>query len=106
MVHPSLLLMDEPFGALDALTREHMNLELQRIWQESGKTIFFITHSISEAVFLADRVVVLSARPGRIADVVPIDLARPRDLDLSASAEFGQYVTHIRHRLNQQGRLE
>ena len=98
LVHdPSLLLMDEPFGALDAMTREFMNLELLRIWQRSGKTIVFITHSIPEAVFLADRVVVMSARPGRIQEIVSVDLPRPRDLDLMASDEFGVYARKIRH---------
>src|SRR5205814_184444 len=98
LVHdPSLLLMDEPFGALDAMTREFMNLELQRIWQQSQKTIVFITHSIPEAVFLADRVVVMSARPGRVQEIVSVDLPRPRDLDIMASDEFGVYARKIRH---------
>jgi NitT/TauT family transport system ATP-binding protein len=98
LVHdPSLLLMDEPFGALDAMTREFMNLELLRIWRESGKTIVFITHSIPEAVFLADRVVVMSARPGRIQEIVSVDLPRPRDLDVMASDDFGIYARKIRH---------
>jgi NitT/TauT family transport system ATP-binding protein len=98
LVHdPSLLLMDEPFGALDAMTREFMNVELLRIWRESGKTIVFITHSIPEAVFLADRVVVMSARPGRIQEIVGVDLPRPRDLDVMASDDFGIYARKIRH---------
>jgi len=107
LVHdPALLLMDEPFGALDAMTREAMNLELQRIWQDSGKTVAFITHSISEAVFLGDRVVVMSPRPGRIADVLAVELARPRDLDLMASDAFGVYARKIRQALGPRGMLE
>ncbi len=81
LIHdPSLLLMDEPFGALDALTREQMNLDLQRIWLQNRKTTLFITHSISEAVFLSDRVIVMSPRPGRMASDIRIDLPRPRRL--------------------------
>jgi NitT/TauT family transport system ATP-binding protein len=107
LVHdPALLLMDEPFGALDAMTREAMNLELQRIWRESGKTVAFITHSIPEAAFLGDRVVVMSPRPGRIVDVVPIDLERPRDLDMLGSDAFGSYTRKIRHLLGPKGWLE
>jgi NitT/TauT family transport system ATP-binding protein len=107
LVHdPSLLLMDEPFGALDAMTREAMNLELLRIWQESGKTIVFITHSIPEAVFLADRVIVMSARPGRIQQIVDVDLPRPRDLDMMASDEFGVYSRKIRHLFDAKGWLD
>ena len=107
LVHdPSLLLMDEPFGALDAMTREFMNLELLRIWQEAKKTIVFITHSIPEAVFLADRVVVMSARPGRIQEVVNVALPRPRDLDMMASDEFGVYTRKIRHLFDAKGWLD
>jgi len=107
LVHdPALLLMDEPFGALDAMTREAMNLELQRIWRESGKTVAFITHSIPEAVFLGDRVVVMSSRPGRIVDVVTVDLERPRDLDMMGSDAFGTYTRKIRQLLGPKGWLE
>jgi NitT/TauT family transport system ATP-binding protein len=100
---PSLLLMDEPFGALDALTRETMNLELQRIAKDAEATVVFITHSIQEAVFLGDRVVVMTPRPGRIAQVLDVTLARPRDLDIMASDPFGRYVNSIRHLLNARG---
>ena len=79
---PRILLMDEPFGALDAMTREQMNLDLQRIWRESGKTVVLITHSIPEAVFLGDRVVVMTPRPGRIARVIDVGMPRPRSLDV------------------------
>jgi NitT/TauT family transport system ATP-binding protein len=107
LVHdPSLLLMDEPFGALDAMTREFMNLELLRIWREARKTVVFITHSIPEAVFLADRVVVMSARPGRIVEVVTVDLPRPRDLDMMASDDFGVYAKKIRHLFDAKGWLD
>ena len=107
LVHdPSLLLMDEPFGALDAMTREFMNLELLRIWREARKTVVFITHSIPEAVFLADRVVVMSARPGRIVEVVRVELPRPRDLDMMASDEFGVYARKIRHLFDARGWLD
>ena len=84
---PRILLMDEPFAALDALTREDLSLELQRIWEQHRKTIVFVTHSIEEAVLLADRVVVLTPRPGRITKVVPVDLPRPRSLGASRSSE-------------------
>jgi NitT/TauT family transport system ATP-binding protein len=107
LVHdPALLLMDEPFGALDAMTREQMNVELQRIWLEKRKTILFITHSIAEAVFLADRVLVMTPRPGRIMDDVRIELPRPRRLDLVNSAPFGDYVRRIRARFSATGGLE
>jgi len=96
LVHdPKLVLMDEPFGALDALTREKMNLELLRIWKESGKTILFVTHGISEAVFLGTRVVVLTAGPAKMADNFEIDLPRPRTLDMKTHARFGEYTRRV-----------
>ncbi len=107
LVHdPAVLLMDEPFGALDAMTREYMNVELLRIWRESGQTIVFVTHSISEAVFLSDRVVVLSPRPGRIAEIVPIDLGRPRDLSIVSSDAVGVYVKRIREHFSGAGVID
>ena len=107
LVHdPAMLLMDEPFGALDAMTREHMNLELQRIWLERKKTVLFITHSIPEAVFLADRVLVMTPRPGRIADDRHIDIPRPRSLDAMSTPEFGAHVHAIRARFNVRGGIE
>jgi len=96
LIHdPKLVLMDEPFGALDALTREKMNLELLRIWKESGKTIVFVTHGISEAVFLGTRVVVLTAGPARMADNFDIELPRPRTLDMKTHEAFGVYTRRI-----------
>lgn len=104
LVHdPSILLMDEPFGALDALTRENMNLELLKIWTSAKKTVFLITHSISEAVFMSDRVIVMSPRPGRVVDDVRIDLPRPRNLDMMAGRPFGEYSLSLRHHLNELG---
>jgi NitT/TauT family transport system ATP-binding protein len=93
---PKILLMDEPFGALDALTREELCLELLRIWQAHQKTVVFVTHSISEAVLLGDRVVVMSARPGRIIDILNIDLPRPRTLSMTETEKFQSYVSKIR----------
>jgi NitT/TauT family transport system ATP-binding protein len=92
---PKLILMDEPFGALDALTREKMNLELLRIWQEAKKTIVFVTHGITEAVFLGTRVVVLTAGPARMADNFRIDLPHPRTLDVKTTEKFGEYSRRI-----------
>ncbi len=97
---PKILLMDEPFGALDAMTRDQMNLELQRIWMASGCTVVLVTHSIGEAVFLADRVVLLSPRPGRIDRIVGIDLARPRDLYVQTTQAFQGVVAQLRQRLD------
>ena len=97
LVHdPALLLMDEPFAALDAMTREHMTIELQRIWMAAGKSILFITHSIPEAVFLSDRIVVLSERPGRTIREVEIDLPRPRTLATMAEKRFSEHCNDLR----------
>jgi NitT/TauT family transport system ATP-binding protein len=96
LVHdPKLILMDEPFGALDALTREKMNLELLRIWQESRKTIVFVTHGITEAVFLGTRVIVLTAGPARMADNFRVELPHPRTLDMKTHEKFGEYTRRI-----------
>ena len=86
--NPSVLLMDEPFGSLDAMTKDELNLELLRIWRETRKTIMFITHDLDEAIFLSDRVVVLSPRPGQIADIIDIDMDRPRNEDTRGSERF------------------
>jgi NitT/TauT family transport system ATP-binding protein len=96
LTDPAILLMDEPFGALDALTRDDLNAELQRIWLESRKTVLFITHSISEAVFLSDRVAVMSPKPGRIVDIVDIDIPRPRELAIREKPEFAAHSGRIR----------
>ncbi|MBO9515922.1 MAG: ABC transporter ATP-binding protein [Variovorax sp.] len=110
---PSVLLMDEPFGALDAMTREKMNLELQRIWlasQEtagaSRKTVLLITHSIPEAIFLSDRVLVMSERPGSIAAIYDIDLPRPRPLDVMGTERFAEYARTLRAHFFAQGHLD
>lgn len=94
---PSVLLMDEPFAALDALTREELGMELLRIWNERRKTILFVTHSIPEAILLADRVFVMTARPGRIAANISIELPRPRHLDMVSTHEYARYAEEIRN---------
>ena len=96
---PSILLMDEPFGALDEMTRERMNDEVLRIWDRTGTTIVFVTHSIPEAVFLSSRVVVMSARPGRITNVIDIDLDRPRNEDTREAGRYFELVTEVREAL-------
>jgi len=97
LVHdPAVLLMDEPFAALDAMNREHMMIELQRLWLTTAKSVVFVTHSIPEAVFLADRVVVMSSRPGRVIDDIRVPFPRPRDLDTMVSAPFGELCNHLR----------
>ncbi len=100
---PALLLMDEPFGALDEMTRERLNLELLAIWEQTGNTVVFVTHSISEAVFLSTRVVVMSPRPGRIAGAVEIDLPSPRTADTRDTQRFFELVTEVRELLRSRG---
>jgi NitT/TauT family transport system ATP-binding protein len=96
---PAILLMDEPFGALDEMTRERMNLELHRIWEQTGTTVIFVTHSIPEAVFLSSRVVVMSARPGRISAVIDVDLPRDRSFETREMERYFQLVTEVREAL-------
>jgi len=103
---PMLLLMDEPFGALDAMTRETMNLELHKLKERTGATIMLVTHSIPEAVFLGDRVIVMSPRPGRVTQIVDVDLPHPRTLDMINTDRFGTYVSGIRANLNAAGGLD
>ena len=103
---PPLLLMDEPFGALDEMTRERLNLELLRIWEASGSTVVFVTHSISEAVFLSTRVVVMSPRPGRIVGVVDVDLPQPRTIETREEPRFAELVREVRRRLRRGGGFE
>jgi NitT/TauT family transport system ATP-binding protein len=103
---PALLLMDEPFGALDEMTRERLNLELLRIWEQSGSTVIFVTHSIAEAVFLSTRVVVMSARPGRIVGVVDVDLPQPRSAETREEPRFAELVRDVRRLLRKGGGFE
>jgi NitT/TauT family transport system ATP-binding protein len=105
LVHdPDILLMDEPFGALDALTREELTLELMRLWREQPKTVLFVTHSIPESVMLADRVVVLSPRPGRVADIVTVEVPRPRRFGMEGLNEFQRAAGRIRELIFGAGR--
>ena len=101
LVHdPKLVLMDEPFGALDAMTRDRLNLELLRIWRESGKTILFVTHGIQEAVFLGSHVAVMTARPAQLAEFIKVDLPRRQSLDVRTTEGFGEYARRIYHLLD------
>lgn len=103
LTDPELLLMDEPFGALDAMTRDDLNLELARLWQDTRKTVLFITHSIAEAVFLSDRVIVMSRNPGRIVEAIDIALPRPRTLEIRETPDFIHYTARIRRRFTELG---
>ena len=104
-LQPSILLMDEPFGALDEMTRERMNTEVLRIWQQTGTTIVFVTHSIPEAVILSTRVAVMSARPGRITRVVEVDLPQPRNEDTREDPRYFRLITEVREELRAEGSL-
>lgn len=95
LLDPQLLLMDEPFGALDAMTRDELNVELRRMWMDTRKTILFITHSVTEAVYLSDRIVVMSRNPGRIAEVIDVNLPPHRPLSVRGEADFSRYTAHI-----------
>ena len=104
LIHePPLLLMDEPFGALDALTRAQLQIDLQSIWQSSRKTVVFVTHSIEEAVFLSDRVIVMTPRPGRVREIIGIDLPRPRRLDVRDSPVFSAAIRRVSHLFQDMG---
>ena len=102
---PPLLLMDEPFAALDAITRDQLALDFQTFWQRDRRTVVFITHNIAEAVFLGDRVMVMTARPGRIAEMIDVDLPRPRDLPIRDAPEFTRYTGRVRELFMQHGIL-
>jgi NitT/TauT family transport system ATP-binding protein len=107
LVHdPPLLLMDEPFGALDAITREQMVMELHRVWNETRKSVMFVTHDIGEAIFLADRVMVMTPRPGRIAEIIHVNLPRPRSVEMRESPAFLALVAHVRNLFVQAGILQ
>jgi len=104
LVHqPAIVLMDEPFGALDAMTRDTMNVEIRRIWREASKTILFVTHSIPEAIFLGDRVIVMTPRPGRVAEIIDVDLPPERDIDMINTDLFGTYVRRVRAHFRARG---
>jgi NitT/TauT family transport system ATP-binding protein len=105
-VNPDILLMDEPFAALDAQTREVMSLELLRIWEQDRKTVLFVTHGIDEAVYLADRVVVMSGRPGRVKEIIPVGLVRPRSLEIKDHPDFVRLRRHIWDLLEKEVQLQ
>ncbi len=105
LIHdPAVLLMDEPFAALDAMTRETMSLELQSLWLKTRKSVLFITHSIPEAVFLADRVIVLSSRPAQVVDIVDVNIPRAREMEVMGSAEFGHIANRLRSHFTHGGK--